>query len=301
MKPTIIALIFFTILASPSQAIIIRHDRDDARYLELGSRYPAVCLVGRDGEGTLIAPLWVLTAAHVAADIPANSMTVTFDREYRIENIVIHPEWRDRGAHDLALIRLQEPVSGIEPVSIYTSTDEVGKIVTFVGRGDTGTGLTGPRVMDRKKRGATNKIESADERWLYFTFDDPPAATDLEGISGPGDSGGPALLEKDGKLYTLGVSSWGRPGKQGRGTYGAGEGYTRVSKYAQWIMRQTAMNVRATRGRGGWKSLFAVKRREEGSQHPEPFTANSTARQATTMRRHRCPRARHPSSPHSRL
>ncbi|MEW6207324.1 MAG: trypsin-like serine protease [Acidobacteriota bacterium] len=240
MKATVITLIIFTILASPSQAIIIRHDRDDARYLELGSRYKAVCFIGRDGEGTLIAPLWVLTAAHVAAGIPKNSMIVTLDREYRIEKIIIHPDWRDGGPHDLALIRLREPVSGIEPVSIYTATDEVGKIVTFVGRGDTGTGLTGPRVMDRKKRGATNKIESADERWLYFTFDDPRTATDLEGISGPGDSGGPALLEKDGKLYTLGVSVWGRPGKNGRGTYGAREGYTRVSRYAQWIEQQTA-------------------------------------------------------------
>ena len=240
MKTTIIALIAFMTLASPSQAIIIRHDRDDARYIELGSRYPAVCFVGRDGEGTLIASDWVLTAAHVAAGIPKNSMKVTFDREYRIEKIIIHPGWRDGGPNDLALIRLSEPVSGIKPVSVYTATDETGKIITFVGRGDTGTGLTGPRVMDRKKRGATNKVEAADERWLYFTFDDPQTATDMEGISGPGDSGGPALLEKDGNLYTLGVSSWGRRGENGRGTYGAREGYTRLSQYAQWIAEQLA-------------------------------------------------------------
>src|SRR5262249_54492546 len=85
------------------------------------------------------------------------------------------------------------------------------------------------------KRGATNKIDAADKEWLYFTFDSPETATDLEGISGPGDSGGPALIQVNGKLYIAGVSVWGNPGKNGRGTYGAREGYTRVSSYYDWI------------------------------------------------------------------
>ena len=53
--------------AAPARAIVIRHDRDAARYLELGSRYPSVCKVGRQmGDGTLVSPRHILTAAHVA-------------------------------------------------------------------------------------------------------------------------------------------------------------------------------------------------------------------------------------------
>ena len=35
-------------------------------------------------------------------------------------------------------------------------------------------------------------------------------------------------------------SVYGKPGARGRGTYGAEEGYTRVSTHARWIMGQMA-------------------------------------------------------------
>jgi hypothetical protein len=54
-------------VAFPPHAILIRPDRDDAEYLELATRYPSSIPLGApDGEGTLIAPRWVLTAAHMA-------------------------------------------------------------------------------------------------------------------------------------------------------------------------------------------------------------------------------------------
>lgn len=242
-----IALALAFISVSSAQAIIIRHDRDDSKYLELGRRYPAICFVGRDGEGTLIAPQWVLTAAHVVEAMPKDARSVRFETaDYPVEKVIIHSSWKQGGPHDVALMKLSRPVEGIAPVALYTDTDEVGKTVTFVGRGDTGTGLTGPKTMDKKKRAATNKIENADKEWLYFTFDDPSRATDLEGISGPGDSGGPALIEKDGRLYNAGVSVWGRPGKNGRGTYGATEGYVRVSSYKNWITSVMSTSTETT-------------------------------------------------------
>ncbi|HKS54351.1 MAG TPA: trypsin-like serine protease, partial [Steroidobacteraceae bacterium] len=58
-----------------SHAIVIRHDRDDAAFLDLADKYR--CTVsfkdadpaGLSGMGTLIASQWVLTAAHVAAGL----------------------------------------------------------------------------------------------------------------------------------------------------------------------------------------------------------------------------------------
>ena len=217
-------------------AILIRHDRPDERYRALGARFEAVSGFGRAGTGTLIAPQWVLTAAHVARGLRPDA-TVTFGgAEYALERTVIHPDWRDMGPSDIALVKLTRPVDGVKPLPIHTAQDEVGKAIVFVGIGGTGTGLTGPLTPeDGIKRGATNVVDAATADWLYFTFDEPPGGTDLEGISGPGDSGGPAILERNGTSTVVGVSVFGQPGRQGRGTYGAKEGYTRVSTHASWI------------------------------------------------------------------
>lgn len=168
---SLLLVLFF--VSTSSDAIIIRHDRDDARYRELAKKYPQACLVGRDA-GTLIAPQWVLTAAHVAAVKRKGTHKIKFDDgEFGIDQILLHPEWRDGEAPDIALIKLAAPVPNIEPAHLYTDHDEVGKQVVFVGFGGTGNGITGPTKDDGVKRAATNKVVSADADWLRFTFNDP--------------------------------------------------------------------------------------------------------------------------------
>ena len=61
-----------------AEAIVIRHDRDDADYRALGEKFTAVCAVIPDGEGTLVAPRWVLTAAHVAQGVRRDRGGVQF-------------------------------------------------------------------------------------------------------------------------------------------------------------------------------------------------------------------------------
>ena len=221
-----------------SVAIVIRHDRPDAEYRELGDRYAAVGGFGRAGTGALVGDRWVLTAAHVAAGMRRDATFTVAGRGYPIDQRTAHPDWKEMGAGDIALVRLTEPVTGVTPLGIYDETDEAGKSIVFVGFGGTGTGETGPqRPEDGLKRGATNIVDRVDRDWLYFDFDAPGSATDLEGISGPGDSGGPAILDRDGVAYVVGVSVYGKPGATGRGTYGAEEGYTRVSTHAAWIRK----------------------------------------------------------------
>jgi secreted trypsin-like serine protease len=61
----------------------------------------------------------------------------------------------------------------------------------------------------------------------------------LEGASGSGDSGGPLLIEADGKVTVAGLMSWQfatgdisdyQPGRYGQVSY-----LVRISHYAKWI------------------------------------------------------------------
>lgn len=244
------AFVVFTVLLFNSASvypIIIRHDRADADYQKLGERYRDACVDVAKATGTLIAPRWVLAAAHSVEklmpgrqdyDGTVPSKATIGGRDYVIDKIVQHPNWgRPRASNDIALLRLAEPVKGIVPTRIYREKDEVGKVVTFIGRGTTGNGRDGAKGRDMILRAAHNRVETADERWLTFVFDAPdsPNVLPLEGAGGAGDSGGPALIEKDGYLYTLGVSSHSRSAEGPDDLYGMKEYYSRVSSYADWI------------------------------------------------------------------
>lgn len=229
----------------------MRHDRAEERYLALGEKYPSTVTVqsaydniGYGGEGTLIEKSWILTAAHVAADLRPDDVAVAGGKRFMIDRIIVHPEWHKVAdlKRDIALIHLATPIEGIEPAALYTHTDEQGQAVTFAGRGGHGSGLTGPiHDWDGKLRGATNTVEMAEDPYLRFRFDEPGSAqaTDLEGISGPGDSGGPAYIDKRHKLYVAGVGSWqdNKPTQRQKGRYGVYEYYLRVSFFADWIRR----------------------------------------------------------------
>ena len=222
--------------------IVIRHDKSDAEYLALGKKFPSVCKVGkRGGDGTLIAPQWIMTAAHVAQGMfrrQGKDLKIYFENKaegYLIDKIFIHPDFAPMQGADIALILLKKPVQGIDPAQWYTQKNEAGKNIIIVGHGDFKNGKGGEWVVDGKKRGATNVIDEATSNKIIFDFDEPPGGTELEGTAGRGDSGGPAFIMKDNIPFIAGISSAGMPGKNGPGTYGAVEHYTRVSSYQDWI------------------------------------------------------------------
>ena len=123
-----------------------------------------------------------------------------------------HPEF-DAASYrnDIALIRLARPVVAVAPVALYRERDEQGRRVVFVGQGFSGTGETGAQRGPSIRRAAENRVETATEQWLRFVFDAPPAGLELEGISGPGDSGGPAFIDTAAGPQSAGGS--GAPGR----------------------------------------------------------------------------------------
>jgi len=247
-------------LSAPAGALILRHDVDDARYQVPVTEFRALVDLPHEAHGVLIAPQWVVTAAHATQwhEHPIEAVTLN-GTSRKVERVVVHPGFKPLPAEllsgdaapamrwqaasdDIALIKLAEPVTDVTPVAIHRAGDEMGKLVKLLGKGATGNGRDGqdPHSPHRTQlRRAFNLVTVADTRWLGYRFDAPGAAHPLEGMVGSGDSGGPMLLEVDGEWHLAGLASWtyyeGDVAAYRAGVYGLSSRYLRISRYAAWI------------------------------------------------------------------
>jgi len=228
-------------ISQSSSAIVMRHDKSSEAYQVAYEQYPSV--INLDFlMGTLIAPQWIVTAAHGTPLMPGGQQLTINGEQYRVENIVVHPDYAPESPkfqqdHDIALLKLDKPVKGVRPAGLYSKNDEVTNNVWFVGEGLVGNGRDGLTGEPEGLNHAQNLVDKTDEKWLYFDFDAPGQdALSLEGVSGPGDSGGPAFIKNSSGLLLAGVSSNQLDNDDGEvNVYGVIERYTRVSTHISWI------------------------------------------------------------------
>lgn len=255
-------LLALLVTSFSASAIVIRDDVDDSEYRIPASEFPALVDMPGEGHGVLIAPQWVITAAHAITWQSEIKQVAINGIPRDVERLVIHPGYKKppqelldqalatwdwtlfrvllSSSDDIALLKLAQPATDVSPVAINESDNEFSQIIKIIGKGATGNGVTGYEFSSSHRtelRRAYNKVTSAHGRWLCYMFDKPSDAQPLEGGSGSGDSGGPILIQAEKDWLLAGLASWADPQSANRtpGRYGQISCNVRLSHYKDWI------------------------------------------------------------------
>lgn len=199
--------------------------------------------------GTLIAPNWVLTAAHCVdngivlkdparVDVVSGTLThKTGGVRTDVDKVIVHPKWGATGVEldfDATLLRLKTPVTAVEPIKVIAPDGKLTDGLNLMVSGWGAISENGP-ASDKLlfvrvpvvSNAECNKPESYDGRVTDQMFCAGFRAGGLDSCQG--DSGGPVVRESTKEV--VGIVSWGF-GCARELLYGV---YTRGTSVSQWV------------------------------------------------------------------
>ncbi|CAL4090547.1 unnamed protein product, partial [Meganyctiphanes norvegica] len=198
--------------------------------------------------GTLVAPRWVLTAAHCVRkklfvrigehDLATPEGT---EREYKVAEAVIHPKYDSTTVdNDVALLKLPVALKPGDSLASPACVPEqgsslpVGSACTIIGWGkERDTHIFGTDVLHEAQVPVISAQMCREVYKDYYITNNMFCAGYRKGRidSCAGDSGGPLLCQRQGRWFIYGITSFGE-GCGKRGKFGI---YSRVSNYHEWI------------------------------------------------------------------
>lgn len=195
------------------------------------------------GSGVLIAPNWVLTAAHVVRNTTG---TISFGLGSnaaapigfsRVLESKIHPSYVGNSLiGDIALLRLETPMTFSLPATLYRgpapSFPSFNPIAYTAGFGQFGI-VNGELKSDLLMRAGANVVTSARSIFDTWNVDTGSAndRVDMEWKGAPGDSGGGWFIDVNGESQLGAISVSVSLPYNGAGVTSG----TSVSRFAPWI------------------------------------------------------------------
>jgi secreted trypsin-like serine protease len=204
--------------------------------------------------GSLIAPQWVVTAAHCIADIQQGSSQVrigTTDRTqggnvYDVAQAIANPKHQD-GPGDIGLVQLSSAASET-PIKI-ADTQKVGTPIRIIGWGQTCPEQGGCSGLPEMLKQLDTKLDDGGGcSGGGFENGTELCVDNTGGNQGAcyGDSGGPAVIGSTGNWQLIGATS--RAGDGQATCAQAPSIYTDVTTYKDWIA-STMKSVEAAEAR----------------------------------------------------